>query len=355
MASLIKKKIGGKAYYYARECKRVDGRPKIVWQKYLGKAEDIVRCMTDAGAPEPAQPQEALIAEFGAVAALYDLAERLQIAATIDRHVPKSGPGPGVGTYLLVAILNRCVAPCSKSSMADWFEKTALRRWVNVEARQLSSQRFWDNMDRVSGEAVVKIEQEITARLVREFEIDLRQVLFDATNFFTFIDTFNERATLPQRGKSKEGRQSLRIVGVARFLAGLGAVTNLTDRTPWGLWVGFDVMAGVALAAGGFVVAALVYCFRLEGLRPLVRPAVLTAFLGYVAVAIGLLFDLGRPWNIWRPMFFWQHHSVLFEVAWCVMLYTTVLALEFLPVRRQVLRIAAERITLLFDPGLHFF
>ncbi len=219
MASLVKKKIGGKAYYYARECKRVDGRPKIVWQKYLGKAEDIVRCMTEAGAAAPAQPREALIAEFGAVAALYDLAERLHIAATIDRHVPKSGAGPGVGTYLLVAILNRCVAPCSKSSMADWFEKTALRRWVNVEARQLSSQRFWDNMDRVSGEAIGKIEQEITARLVRKFEIDLRQVLFDATNFFTFIDTFNERATLPQRGKSKEGRQSLRIVGVALLVA----------------------------------------------------------------------------------------------------------------------------------------
>ena len=76
MASLVKKKIGGKAYYYARECKRVDGRPKIVWQKYLGKAEDIVRCMTDAGAPAPSQPQEALIAEFGAVAALYDLVHR---------------------------------------------------------------------------------------------------------------------------------------------------------------------------------------------------------------------------------------------------------------------------------------
>ncbi|MHC4862030.1 MAG: NrfD/PsrC family molybdoenzyme membrane anchor subunit, partial [Planctomycetota bacterium] len=122
------------------------------------------------------------------------------------------------------------------------------------------------------------------------------------------------------------------VVAVARFLGGLGAVTALTDRTPWGLWVGFDVMGGVALAAGGFVIAAFVYCLRREPLRPLLRPAILTAFLGYVAVAVGLLFDLGRPWNIWRPMFHWQHHSVLFEVAWCVILYTTVLALEFLPV-----------------------
>jgi Ni/Fe-hydrogenase subunit HybB-like protein len=121
-------------------------------------------------------------------------------------------------------------------------------------------------------------------------------------------------------------------VAVARFLAGLGAVTNLTDRTPWGLWVGFDVMGGVALAAGGFVIALVVYVLRSERFRPLLRPAVLTAFLGYVAVAVGLLFDLGRPWNIWRPMFFWQHHSALFEVAWCVMLYLTVLALEFAPV-----------------------
>ncbi|MEW6744323.1 MAG: NrfD/PsrC family molybdoenzyme membrane anchor subunit [Planctomycetota bacterium] len=121
-------------------------------------------------------------------------------------------------------------------------------------------------------------------------------------------------------------------ITVARFLSGLGPVTNLTDRTPWGLWIGFDVLSGVALAAGGFVLAATVYVLRRERFRPLLRPAILTAFLGYVAVVVGLLYDLGRPWNIWRPMFFWQHHSVLFEVAWCVILYTTVLALEFAPI-----------------------
>jgi Ni/Fe-hydrogenase subunit HybB-like protein len=91
-------------------------------------------------------------------------------------------------------------------------------------------------------------------------------------------------------------------------------------------------MGGVALAAGGFVMAACVYIFHLEKYRPIVRPAVLTAFLGYAAVVGGLLFDIGIPWNIWRPVFFWQHHSALFEVAWCVMLYFHVLALEFAPV-----------------------
>jgi Ni/Fe-hydrogenase subunit HybB-like protein len=98
------------------------------------------------------------------------------------------------------------------------------------------------------------------------------------------------------------------------------------------LWIGFDVLSGVALAAGGFVIAATVYIFHLERFHGLVRPAVLTAFLGYVAVALGLLADLGRPWNIWRMIFFWQPESPLFEVGWCVMLYLTVLALEFAPV-----------------------
>ncbi len=122
------------------------------------------------------------------------------------------------------------------------------------------------------------------------------------------------------------------VIAFVRFTKGLGAVTALTDTTPWGIWVAFDVMAGVALAAGGFVVAACVYIFHLEKYKPIVRPAVLTAFLGYGAVIAGLMFDLGLPWRIWHATIYWQHHSVLFEVAWCVMLYFHVLALEFAPV-----------------------
>ena len=124
----------------------------------------------------------------------------------------------------------------------------------------------------------------------------------------------------------------LAAIAAVRFSRGLGAVTHLSDAAPWGLWIGFDVMAGVALAAGGFVMAAIVYIFGLEKYRPLLRPAILTALLGYIAVAVGLLFDLGLPWNIWHPMVYWQHHSVLFEVGMCVMLYLTVLSLEFAPV-----------------------
>ena len=124
----------------------------------------------------------------------------------------------------------------------------------------------------------------------------------------------------------------LASVTVIRFAHGLGAVTNLSDAAPWGLWIGFDVMSGVALAAGGFVLAGIVYIFGLERYRPFVRAAILTALLGYALVAAGLLYDLGLPWRIWHPVLHWQWHSVLFEVAACVMLYLTVLFLEFLPV-----------------------
>ncbi len=121
------------------------------------------------------------------------------------------------------------------------------------------------------------------------------------------------------------------VVTVARFANGLGATSALTDAVPWGFWIAFDVMAGVALAAGGFVIAAAVYIFGLNRYHQFTRPAILTALLGYLAVAVGLLYDLGLPWHIWHPMIMPQHHSVLFEVAMCVMLYLTVLSLEFSP------------------------
>ncbi len=121
-------------------------------------------------------------------------------------------------------------------------------------------------------------------------------------------------------------------IGITRFIFGLGATTNLTDGVAWGFWIGFDVMSGVALAAGGFVVCAIVYIFGNEKYHEITRPAVLTAFLGYIAVVFGLLFDLGLPWNIWHMIIYWNPHSPLFEVGWCVMLYSGVLALEFSPV-----------------------
>lgn len=117
-----------------------------------------------------------------------------------------------------------------------------------------------------------------------------------------------------------------------RFVFGIGAVTNLSDQFAWGLWISFDVMSGVALAAGAFVIAATVHIFRIERFKPLVRPAILTGLLGYLLVVGGLIVDLGRPYNVWRPLVHWQHYSVLWEVGVCVATYTTVLLIEFMPV-----------------------
>jgi Ni/Fe-hydrogenase subunit HybB-like protein len=119
---------------------------------------------------------------------------------------------------------------------------------------------------------------------------------------------------------------------VLRFTKGLGASTNLSDAFPWGIWIGFDMLCGVGLAAGGFTICAVTHIFNIEKFKPLTRPAILTAFLGYILAVCGLMFDLGRPWNIWHAIIMWNPHSVMFEVAWCVMLYSTVLFLEFFPI-----------------------
>ena len=116
-----------------------------------------------------------------------------------------------------------------------------------------------------------------------------------------------------------------------RIVYGLGGSTNLSDKFPWGIWIAFDVMCGVGLAAGGFTLVAITHIFNIEKYKPVLRPAILTAFLGYTLVVVGLLFDLGRPDRLWHPLVMWNPHSVMFEVAWCVTLYSTVLFLEFLP------------------------
>jgi Ni/Fe-hydrogenase subunit HybB-like protein len=120
------------------------------------------------------------------------------------------------------------------------------------------------------------------------------------------------------------------ISALIRLFFGLGATTNLSDAYPWGIWISFDVLAGVALAAGGFTMAAIIYVFNLKKFEPLLRPAKISAFIGYLMFIVGLFLDLGLPWRIWHPMVMWNPHSVLFEVSWCVMLYTTVLSIDVL-------------------------
>lgn len=120
------------------------------------------------------------------------------------------------------------------------------------------------------------------------------------------------------------------LASLVRFIFGLGATTNLNDTYPWGLWISFDVVTAVPLAAGAFTLGAIVHCFHIKKLEPLVRPAIVTGFLGYSLVCVGLLLDLGQPQRGWHVLRYWNLHSPMFEVSMCVMAYTTVLFLEFL-------------------------
>jgi len=152
---------------------------------------------------------------------------------------------------------------------------------------------------------------------------------------------------------------------IYRFFTGLGAVTNLNDGFPWGLWIAFDVVTGVALAAGGFSVAALVYIFNRWEYSPLVRPALLTALLGYAIAAIAIVIDVGRWWQIYNPALpqYWQGNSPLFEVAICVKIYLTVMIIEFIPAfsekykdsPRPFLRSSANKLGPLVNKYLMFF
>ena len=217
--SSLTPKASTRIYWYLRETAWVDGKSKVVKTVYLGSAAQIASALgkgttalqVTAGAP---------VVEFGAVTALYDVVQRLGLVDMIDRHVPKRGSGPSVGTLLVLAAINRAVAPTSKAGMATWYERTSLSRWFQLKPTQLTSQRFWDNMDRVPPEAIIGIERELATKVIEDFDLDLRCVFYDATNFFTFIDTFNARSTLAQRGKSKEGRRSLRILGLALMVTG---------------------------------------------------------------------------------------------------------------------------------------
>lgn len=210
MATIIKKKIRKQTYYYAVESKRVDGKPRIVWQQYLGKYEDIVR----RAQQDRAKPVEAKVYAFGAVAAYFHLAQKIGLVELIDSSSPKRKQGASVGAYILLAAINRALHPVSKQAFADWYVETILPRLTGIGAQQLTSQRFWDHMDRLDEATIEQIEQALTRRLVAQFQLDLRTLVYDATNFYTWIDTMSEEE-LAQRGHNKAKRNDLKQVGLA--------------------------------------------------------------------------------------------------------------------------------------------
>jgi len=163
MPSLTAKQIDGHTYYYARYCQRVDGKPKIVRQVYLGKIEDLVASTEQANIPP--QPLETQVASCGDIAALWDIAQRLDLVPLLDSLFPKRHQGLSCGQYLLLAALNRAVAPTSKVHLADWYRRTILTRLLPVDPTLLSSQNFWNHMDLIASDQILEFERQMTERL----------------------------------------------------------------------------------------------------------------------------------------------------------------------------------------------
>ena len=212
MASIVGKKRGGATYYYLVESARVRGKPRIVSQEYLGTAEELAAAMRGGGLGLPDRVQHK---DFGAAAAAWGLLEDLGVAGIIDEvtGARRSGAAASTGTYLALAALNRVVAPCSKLAFADWRATTAGPRFTKIPATVLDHRRFWDAMHAVRLEDLQEISRRIALAMVAEFGPDCSSVALDMTNFATFIAPGNPRAPIAQRGKAKQKRADLRIVG----------------------------------------------------------------------------------------------------------------------------------------------
>jgi len=213
MERLEAKQISGRTYYYYSKWAWVDGKCRRVWQKYLGSLQNIVQAVE--GGPSPLYAE---IFQWGLPVALWKQCCAAEVKKEIDRLCPKRDQGLTVGDYITIAAVNRAICPNSKRSMWDWFSQTALLRYFpDASKTTLTSQRFWDHMDKIKGDTPLAIWKSVLKGVAEREAIDLSSVCYDGTNFYTFIDTFNLRCEIAKRGKNKQGRTNLRQVSYALF------------------------------------------------------------------------------------------------------------------------------------------
>src|SRR5213594_1980541 len=224
MPSLITKWKKGRPYLYWVRSARVKGQSRIVEQIYLGPQERVmehIRVQRNAAAPQGAMPTLHTVQtrEFGASALFYTVAQELGLLELINAYVPPAPPGRrtslSVGHYLLLAALKRATWPKSKRAFAEWYQGTVLARVVPAAAEELSSQRFWDHMDVFEEVHFAPLQEALLARIREHFCLGEQFLVYDTTNYYTFIHTFNSRPSLPQRGKNKQKRADLRQISLA--------------------------------------------------------------------------------------------------------------------------------------------
>ncbi len=225
MERLETKKISGGTYYYYSKWAWVDGKCRRVWQKYLGTLENIAKAVEGGPAPLYAE-----IFQWGLPVAFWKECCVAEVKKETDKLCPKRDQGLSVGDYITIAAINRAICPNSKRSMWDWFLQTALLRKLPYASKTaLTSQRFWDHMDKIRGEMALSIWKNILKGVAERETIDLSSVSYDGTNFYTFIDTFNIRCEIAKRGKNKQGRNNLRQVSYALFCSEDGHIPLFYD------------------------------------------------------------------------------------------------------------------------------
>jgi transposase len=218
----MSKKVNGQAYYYLRQMARVDGKPKMAWERYLGKAEDIEAAVTGS----VSVPERTRHLCFGDLAATWSVIKRLGIAEIVDEVVGprRADASATVGTYVALLVLNRVVAPCSKLAFSDWWATTAGDRLVQLPREALDHRRFWDAMDQISPTQLAEIERRVVADMVESFDLDCSGLVLDMTNFATYIDSANDKAPIAKRGHAKQKRSDLRLVGLGLVISVDGGV-----------------------------------------------------------------------------------------------------------------------------------
>lgn len=223
MASIVAKRKGRQQYYYVVESARVDGRPRIVHQTYLGTAERLAALIQDRGA---AVPLTATVRSFGLPGALWLAAERLGIreALTTVWPAPRSGPSPA--HYLLLAAIHRSCAPGPKTAIGEWYRQSVLAKVWGYPADRFSSQAFWDCFEQLepatltADSALDRAQAVLLGRWRAQHVVSERLLAYDTTNFHTYIATTNARNQIAQRGHNKQGRHQLRQVGLSYVLDG---------------------------------------------------------------------------------------------------------------------------------------
>ncbi len=232
MASLYKKVISGKPYWYLREMAWVDGKPKMVSERYVGSAAEIAALLE---AREAAMmPERTRHLAFGDLAAAWGVLTRLGVIETIDEVVGsrRADAGATVGTYLALVALNRLVDPRSKRAFVDWWKTTAADRFIKVPTGVLDHRRFWDAMHAVTLDEWVEIERRLALRMIEVFGLDISALALDMTNFATYIDSTNPKAPIAQRGKAKQKRSDLRLVGLGVVVTRDGGVPLVSHAYP---------------------------------------------------------------------------------------------------------------------------